>query len=153
MIKVSLEPCKGGWEDKIKALKKADGDYAEVGLFGEQGDHPTAEMTFAELARYHATGQDGVTHRPFLHIALAHFAKQRPREVGRAIVRYLMTPNQTNLDLIIETIGKEYWETVKLVIGNPAMLPVTNNPTPLVDTGELEQHIAYRTNKNRTLRT
>lgn len=153
MIKVSLEPCKGGWEDKIKAIKKAKGDYAEVGWFGEQGPHEGTTMTFAEMAEYHASGHDWVTPRPMLHIALELFAQKQPREVAKAITRYLLSPTQINLDLIIETIGKEYWNTVKLVIGNPAYLEVTDNPTPLLDTGQLEKHTAYRTNKNRTLRT
>lgn len=154
MTKVSLEPCKGGFADKIKALSKADGDVAEVGWFAEQGDHETADMTYAELAKYHASGQDGVTPRPMLHIALEQFAMRQPRATGRVIGNYLENPSQANLDKIIETLGREYWEMVRSTLGDPVLLqPVTTNPTPLVLTGDLKKHTAYRTNKNRTLRT
>ena len=153
VMKIKFEPVKGGFEDKIKRLKRAEENPAEVGWFAEQGEHPTAEMSYPRLAQYHANGDEGVTPRPMLDIAIKHYRRDRNPEIGRAISAYLMNPTETNLNNISEVLGRTLQEKIKWVIGNPSVLEVTNNPTPLHDSGALHDHVAYKTKKDPTLKT
>lgn len=152
-MRVKFTPVKGGIEDKLKRLAKADEGYAEAGWFAEQGQHPTAGMSYARLAQFHANGDEGVTPRKMLDVAIRHYRTDRNPEIGRAISTYLMNPTEDNLNKITEAMGETLRDKIKWVIGNPAVLDVTNNPTPLYDSGALHDHTAYRTKKDSTIKT
>lgn len=145
---IKLTPVKGGFEDKIKKLVKANGEYAEAGWFREQGQHPTADMSYPELAQYHANGDNGVTPRPALDIAIRHYRQTREPSIGKAIMAYMENPSEDNLANISDVMGETLKDKIKWVIGNPSVLDVTNNPTPLLDSGALHDHVAHRTKRD-----
>lgn len=142
---IKLTPVKGGFHDKIKRLSSTD-NKANVGWFASDGQHPTADMTFAELARYHATGSNGVPVRDVLEITKAWYTPRQHRDVIKAAIKYFHSGSTEDLAGIIEAIGESYWKEAMNTIGTDR-LPVTGNPTPLYDTGELESHLKFNTTK------
>lgn len=149
----SVTKVKGGFDDKIKALvKRSSTEVAEVGWFASDGAHPTANMSYPRLAKFHATGEDGVPVRNVLAVAEDKFSPKKYQEIRTAIGKYLVQGTDQAYEEVIEALGEGFWKECHDVIGNPSRLPVTNNPTPLVDTGELEDHLSYRTSKNPTLK-
>lgn len=153
MIKASLVSCKGGIQDKIKEMSKASGEYAEAGWFQEQGKHPTAQMTYPELAHYHATGTEGVPVRDVIRIVKGMYDPKDEPKVKEAISKWFNNPTDSTLKVVLDMLGETAWSKIKTVVGNPAYLQVTGNPTPLKDSGALYDHVARRTSKDRTIKT
>lgn len=147
----NVVPVKGGFADKVKRLHDLDGEHVEVGWFNSQGMHPSGTKTYAEVARYHGTGEDGAVFRPMLHIALDLYKMDRNKKVGKALAKYMIKPTDTSYQEILDTVANEYKEKVQDVIGNPMYLEVTNNPTPLYDTGALHDHVASKNSINPTI--
>ena len=149
----NIKKVKGGFDDKMKALiKNSTKNLAEVGWFAQDGKHPDADMTYPELAKYHATGQDGVVPRDVLRIALRKFNPSQYQQIKVALGRLLIEGKVEAYDKLVEAIGEGYWEKAYSIIGNPAALPVTNNPTPLKDSGALKGHLGRRTTKNKIIK-
>lgn len=148
-----VKKVKGGFDDKMEALvKRPSTEVAETGWFASDGPHPTANMSYPRLAKFHATGEDGVPVRDVLSVAEDKFNPKKYQEIRTAIAKYLVQGTDKAYEEVIESLGEAFWKECHDVIGNPARLPVTNNPTPLVDSGELEDHLSYRTSKNPTLK-
>lgn len=148
-----VKKVKGGFDDLMKkVVRTSNNDVAETGWFASDGPHPTAGMNYPQLARFHANGDDGVTVRDVLYEASLSFSPAKYQEIKSAMGKYLVTGLVKDWEAVIEALGESFWKECHDVIGNPSRLPVTNNPTPLVDSGELEDHLSYRTSKNPTLK-
>ena len=145
-----LTPVKGGLEDKIRRLV-ATKDFASVGWFDSDGLHETAGMTYPDLAEYHATGREGVTPRDVLGVAADLFDAKDYQSIKQSISTYLQIGSADAANGIVEAIGEAFWLECHDTIGT-SRLPITNNPTPLVDTSDLKDHLSYNTNKDPTLK-
>lgn len=148
MIKVV--PVRGGFEDKMRKLVNTN-DVAKVGWFSEDGKHPTADMTYPELAIYHATGSEGVPIRDVLQVAKVFFKPEKYKVIRAAIVKYVVTGTEEAHKDVIKALGAAFWVECHDTIGT-SRLHVESNPTPLVDTSELKDHLSYRTSKDPTLK-
>ncbi len=154
MIKGRVRKVKGRFEDRMaKICSQTSDNAALVGWFASDGVHPDTDgMTYPDLARYHATGSEGVPIRDVLGVALDFFSPKEHPDIARSISEYLNTPTKGALDNVISHLGESFWQECLDTIGNPARLETTSNPTPLVDTGELRDHLSYRTHANPTLK-
>lgn len=127
--------------NKIKSLKQLDGASVEIGWFDEQ--HPTANMTFAELAHYHATGGGGrVIPRNVLQKTLAIYPFDKDKEATKALAKFLNDPK--NPDALLSAIGRDYVDKIKGLFGTSHLSPTPNNPDPLIDTGALRDNTSYK---------
>lgn len=148
-----LTPKKGkGLQGIAEALGKAHGQKVDVGFFAEQGLHPTAKsssgkpMTFVELAKYHATGGGGkVPVRDILTAAQLSFTEKDLGKVVKAIDNWLEDPRQDIEKVLMDKVGKVFAESMKNTFGTTFLHPTGSNPDPLIDSGELMKHTAYKT--------
>ena len=158
-LEFDVVAVKGGIEDKIKeAFRLGDGESVEFGWFEEQGAHPNTngEMTYAELAYYHATGGNGsgrVVERPVLAIAMTMFPINSNKELLPVLVNWLKDPSQSNTEAMLSSFGKDYVDKIKSIFGTAALHATTNNPDPLVDSGALRDHTAYKNSISNTIKT
>jgi hypothetical protein len=147
----TLKVVSGGILDKVKNLQSlSKTNNAEVGWFAVDGDHPTAEMTYPELAHYHATGSNNVPVRDVLEITKGIYQAGKYPKLKATLTRYLDTGN--GYEAFLEALGESFWMGSHTVIGHSPPLVLGSNPTPLVDTGELRDHLSYRTTKDLTLK-
>lgn len=138
--------------DKLLALQ---GQSASIGYFKEQGLHPTADMPYASLAYIHANGHEfGFPTRNI-------FATLKPIVGGYPVQtrffrtlfkNYLQIKSSYTLENLLDDIGRRYRDDGKNIFGNSAFLTVTNNPTPLIDEGYLQDAFAYKTTFNYKVR-
>lgn len=156
---IEVEAIRGGFEDKIKqAFKLGHGESVEFGWFEEQGDHPNTngEMTYAELALYHATGGNGtgrVVERPVLDIAMAMYPINSNKELLPTLVNWIKDPSVKNTELMLSNFGRDYVEKVKGIFGTSHLHPTANNPDPLIDSGALMDHTAHKNSISNILKT
>lgn len=139
---------KGGFEgdgflDEIKKIESLSEKLVEMGWFEDQGEHPTADMSFVELAKYHATGGGGrVIERDVLGKAFAMYPFYNDKKATKALSDFLNDPN--DVDNLLDTIGEHYVGKIKALFGSVHLQPTVNNPDPLIDTGELKNKTTYR---------
>lgn len=146
MIKVTK--VKGGFDDLMaKLVSKSHSDTANVGWFASDGKHPTADMTYPELARYHATGSEGVPIRDVLNVAKVWFGGKKHERIDRAFTKYLLSGKDSDFEALVDAVGKSFWIEAINTIGSSSRLATTNNPTPLVDSGSLKSNLKYNTSK------
>lgn len=137
---------KGGFEGsgflpEIKSIQEADGASLEVGWFDEK--HPTAPMTFAELASYHAHGGGGrVIPRDVLVKVEAVYPFERDQEAMRALSDWLDNP--TDIRILLEKLGESRVNRIKSIFGTHHLTQTESNPDPLVDTGALRDNTKYK---------
>ena len=152
---IDIKPVKGGFEDRIKEIiKQCESDSSEntVGWYGEDGIHPTADMSYPELAHFHATGRDGVAPRDVLGIARLKYDPTQFKTLQSAIRKMLREGNVDSYKKVMKALSKGMWLEAMSIIGSPEHLTVTNNPTPLLDTGSLKDKLAYKVNGKKSKR-
>lgn len=138
-----------------KKLTSISGEGVEVGHFQEQGEHYSG-YTFVELMYYHHTGSDPrgdqpVQPRPVLNFLRAFLNLSDPK-YNRAIRNWFKRPpSSASHGKLLADIGALISEEEKAIFGNSALLTVTDNPTPLVDTGDLRDKVAYKTSVNKVV--
>lgn len=143
----------------VDQLSKLQGQSIEVGHFKEQGLHKSG-FSFPELMAFHhnggtPTGDAYVVPRPLLDL---FFEKHRhsmfnDRVIKAAFTRWKKrTPSEESNKKLLADIGRRIAKLEKDAFGDPSLLPVTNNPTPLVDTGELRNAVAFRTSLDKRIR-
>ncbi len=147
----TIKRVAGGISDRIKKLEALSAkNNAEVGWFGSDGEHPTAEMSYPDLAHYHATGRDNVPVRDVLEIAKGLYQTNKYPKLQQTLTHYLATGN--GYEVFLDALGESFWLEAHSIIGHSPPLAKGRNPTPLVDTGELKDHLSYRTTTNSTLK-
>ena len=131
-------------KQKIDALH---GQSTMIGYFKEQPMHPTANMSYAALAHTHAYSNLYPERNVFNYMKpwLGGSSASQTKFFKDLFIRHFKYNTTLNLDIMMNKIGREYMEKGKNVFGNASLLTVTGNPTPLVDTGELRDHFAYKT--------
>lgn len=157
MVYVMIVPAKGkGFLEDLMAIEKADGDYVDVGWFEEQGHHPTARdtsgvpYTFPDLAKFHASGGGGVV--PVRDVLKAAQFTLKPSDMKKfqlALDKWLDDPTRDPDKVLFPMLGKELGQHIKSVFGGPFLHPTPDNPDPLIDSGELMDHTAFRVKGDR----
>lgn len=146
MSKIKITKQFDKYKEVLNKLNALNGEGVEVGFFDEQGSH-TSGYTFPELAVIHESGQ-GVTKRSFMDMILGvNITGGDKSPIGQkakmSMMDYLRLDSKTTAEAALNKIGEEYLSHVDDVMGTER-LPVTTNPTPLIDTRELNEHFAYR---------
>ena len=149
----------------IRHLQQAN-NKVEIGVFGEQGQHPTANMTYVELLRYHASPDDPNTPTRDVIFTLSqalHTSKLKHPEIQKAIMRWASQPFSKQSDKkLLNDIGKVIRDWGKdYIFGNPNVL-ADNSPAtiamkdgrnePLVDDGHLRNAFAFKTSLEKVIR-
>lgn len=132
----------------LKRIQELHNQSASIGYFKEQGLHKDSNMPYASLLYIHAYGYvDGAPVRDVLGNIkpfLGGGANQKQFFLN-ILKDYFKKGSRVTVGQVMDRIGRKYMEDGKNVFGNPTILEVTNNPTPLVDTSDLKDHFAYRT--------
>lgn len=139
------------FQENMKEIVKVDGKYVDAGWFESQGQHPHADMTYPELAHYHATGHNWVTPRDILALTSAVYPVDKDAKILGVLSRWINSNGAQNLDDLLDDLGKVQVERITSLFGS-SLLGVTSNPTPLIDSGELKGHTARRTSTNRVVK-
>lgn len=112
-------------------------------------------MSYASLAYIHEFPELGKhEYRPVIGQIkpMLKGGKKQTDFFRRLLKDYVCLTKDIKINSVLDEIGQAYTQKAHHVFGNTALLVVTNNPTPLVDTGELEKNIGYKTSFNYTLR-
>ena len=111
-------------------------------------------MGYASLAFVHAFPRNGYHQtRNWLDFAKPMKGSGADKQIFKTILNsYIRLDSRIEAKDVLEHIGLVWHEKAKQVLGNSALLYVSNNPTPLLDTGELRDHMGFRTSINYTLR-
>lgn len=131
----------------IKRMMELSESSVEVGWFEDQGKHPTADMTYPELAHFHAVGGDDKTRvipRDVLAVHLDMFEFGSNGEIIKAVENWLRDPSQTLPSKVLQRIGNAQLEHIKSLFGSAYLTQTEGNPDPLIDTGELRDHTEAR---------
>ena len=134
-------------KDNLKRIKRAEKLCSLTGWFDDQGYHlqDPKQPTYPELAQIHADGW-GVTKRDFFSIAeFTHPLESNP-EIQIAIQMFINGTEDAR-DLFMD-LGEVQEDIIRDILGDPTYLPVTQNPTPLVQTGDLKESITTRVKRN-----
>lgn len=136
-----------------KRLKQSHNKSWEVGVFRESGTHSSG-WNYVDLARYLHNGDasQGLVPRPFLDVTYAFNGKRYNKLIRDALSKYLLSEKEVKLETLITRIASMQCQDVKDTFGQPSKL-VSNKPStikqkgsdkPLVDRGELRDHIAMK---------
>lgn len=135
-------------------MKSLNEQKASIGYFEDSGIHTLANMGYASLAFIHAFPRNGYHHtRNWLeHTKPIKNFRQDSLIFKTILNSYIRLDSRIQVEDVLEHIGRVWQQKGKEVLGNSAILITSNNPTPLVDTGELRDNLGYRTTFNYTLR-
>lgn len=136
---------KDAFLEEFSKFEDADGTYVEVGWYHEQGQHPTAGMTYPELAEYHAIGKNGVIPRDVLLVFAAKYLND-PKTYQKFIDIIVETKGK-GFERALTSLGKEFVAEVKSLFGSRYLHPTEFNPDPLIDTGALMEATMYKIGK------
>jgi len=119
-----------------------------IGYFKDQRAHKQADMPYANLLFIHAFGLvDGAPVRDVMSNIKPFLGggEQQSNFFKDLLKRYFKKGSRYTAQEFLSDIGQSYRDKGKAVFGNPNLLEVTNNPTPLLDTKELRDNFAYKT--------
>ncbi|PNH81335.1 hypothetical protein [Vibrio diazotrophicus] len=136
-----------------RRLKESHNKSWEVGVFRESGTHSSG-WNYAALATYlhNGSAKDNLPPRPFLDITFMWSGKHYNKLIRDALSKYLLSEKEVKLETLISRIASMQCQDVKDTFGQPSKL-VSNKPStikqkgsdkPLVDRGELRDHIAMK---------
>lgn len=146
------------WISKIAQLKKAS---VESGYFPQQGDHPTADMSYVELAELHAKGAGDLPKRD-IRPAVTHnmkFGSSFSRSNKHMLVRYLI--GKLSIDNYLSSVGHKISDSAQSYFGIPSGHNPSNSEywadfkgadTPLVFDGYLRDAWSYKTSTSPSIR-
>lgn len=160
MLNVSLNKRSASVKKLLADFNKMDKATVDVGHFASQGIHPTSGLPYPELMALHHFGDpsQGIPPRPVRTI-VAHGATRTlkdPSLKGELMDWGKAKERHKALQTVLETIGKLLVADGKAVFGSSQLVPNhpnTNNPTqPLIDSGDLQRHYAYKTSLDDTVK-
>ena len=149
----------------LKRFKSLNNETLKVGFFEEQGMHEDSEMSYASLMTILEKGtSDGrIQPRPVFETTafqLHPSAVQKPKSIITNMIKDLGTKDTVGKRL--DELGMLYQDHVKNKFGNAAVKGNSNNAestirqkgnnTPLVDTEDLKNNVAYKNSKTKRLK-
>lgn len=129
----------------VKKLQSVHNQRVQTGYFKEQGEHPTAEMTYAELMRIHEYGDGNFPARPVFKNLRFDIRNEIKPHLIKQLRMFVKNPTYTR-EHLFDSVGKWVADKAFDIFGNRGgnYLTVTYNPSPLIDTGSLESNFAYK---------
>lgn len=143
--------------DKLEALSK---EHVETGVFAEQGEHPTAGMSYVDLAVMHEQGKEGSFPARTVRPLILNEMNNKPfmDRVTQHLNKYVF--KDVSLNYALGYIGQDMAMMGKSFFGvpNPPDMPSNSDntieyfkggeDTPLVDEGFFKDTWAYKTSVN-----
>lgn len=130
------------FEKLFKHLRELSNKSVKVGYFKDQGKHASGAY-YATIMQIHEDGLGNNPSRPVLTIGSLELENGSSPEFNQAVIRTIVGVN--TLDTTLPQVGEAAKEHIQSVFGDAVKLsPVTNNPTPLVDTGELKDNLTFK---------
>lgn len=132
----------------LNKLQKLNRQKVQIGYFQSQGIHTPSELHYTELMRIHEYGTDTIKARPVFAGAWYTLAEEVRGKAFKVTMtnylnRYVKEAENFNNDKLLDYVGQWGVRYVQSVFGDP-VLGVTWNPTPLIDTGELSENVAWK---------
>lgn len=151
MVKRVAHPARARLLGTVKNLKK---NKAQVGYFREQGLHSSG-FTYPALMYLHEvigiSTKSGKIYRRAFEITSMLMKKTLQDNVKRDL-KLLLKSGNVDPTNVLENFATSLSKGIKGTFGNPSILP-SNSPytikqkganTPLVETGELKDNLAYK---------
>ena len=137
--KVVYEKGKVSLEDIIKSAKQLDGAEAAAGY--DDKVHSSSGLGLASLAYLHEMGapQANIQSRDFM--TQAHYENERTvslDELGELVEQIIYY--EADPDYELNQLADELALNIPFIL-NQGNFVVTNNPTPLIETGELREGV------------
>lgn len=157
MIKVSITRTTRNLEELIKKLEDLEGEYVETGVFVEQGIHPTAEVSYVDLAFMHEEGDGNFPPRTVRNVVLNSLKDNKfLSQTEKYLNNYLYKGSSLNYTLgrigqTMSFIGKSFFGQTfypDMPMNHPDTIQDKGFNAPLVETGALRDAWAYRTSVN-----
>lgn len=133
-----------------KRAEAAHNARISTGINKGEGMHSNG-LKYAELLAIHHNGvpQKGIPPRPVLSIVTRLYRKIIAKKAKHEVFKYL--DGQQSLDHTLGSIGKVSLSYTQDVFGDPTVLPqnakttirIKGKDAPLVDSGELQEHLSY----------
>lgn len=138
----------------VKRLLRLHEQKASIGYFQDSGTHTLADMSYASLAFIHEFPELGYhAWRPVIGKIKPFRGDGAKKKYFKSLLKdYIQLDSRYEVEDVLTSIGRKYMQEGKFIFGNSSMLIVTNNPTPLYDTGELSKNFGFKTSINYTLR-
>lgn len=135
-----------------KELKKIHNKNVSFGYYQEQGTHYSG-YSYPDLMSYLEYGDHAhdVPPRPVFSATSGKMRATSGREVRRYIENFV--GGKMTASFTLDMVGAEYAKWTQDMFGVPSQVNVSNSPrtvslkggdTPLVDTGDLKQHLATK---------
>ena len=165
-MRISVKKGKGNFHKKVAELKKLGKQNVAAGHFAEQGQHKTIDMSYVDLMKFHEKGgvsKDGVSSpsRPVMAHMLTWGTKAavNSKAVRSAFIEW--SEGRLSNEGFFSRVGVSMVQVEKGVFGKAgpllknarltiAMKPQGNDP--LIDTGDLIDHVAYRTSISKAIK-
>jgi hypothetical protein len=143
-----------------KRLQELDNTSFDVGYFPQQGTHQPSGMSYSNLFAIHSFGSKsaGIPARPVLDL---NFQLWNPVSSNKLIKKqlksYFSNIKSTNAPIkfstILDTIAGSYVQSTRAIFGDSTKLVSNSSFTvsqkgtqsPLVETGDLRDHLSYTT--------
>lgn len=154
MITVTRNRKKSKLNQLTQKLLHLHDQKAQIGYFQESGTHTLANMSYASLAYIHEFPEMGYhAWRPVIGKIKPMKGMGMNRKFLQSLLKdYIQFGSKYTVKDVLSSIGRKWMQEGKYIFGNSSMLVVTNNPTPLYDTGELSDNFGYRTSIDYTIR-
>ena len=162
MHNISLKRNTKNLEKFLKKIKKLSQSRVETGYFSEQGDHPEAKMSYADLAELHAKGAKGYAIRD-IRISVAGDMKNNSslrNFISKQMKEYLY--KDVKLSGSLDDIGWKLTGIAQGYFGVPSVNNPSNSPewiarkgadTPLVFEGYLMDAWSWKTSESGKVRS
>lgn len=138
----------GGFSKFLKDVQEGGDESVEVGWFKEQGQHYSG-LSYPDLAKVHRNGVQ-VPKRDVLGLLLFLHSPKNDPKVKSLLRKWLRKREFTAKDLFL-ALGRRERRLLMSVFGHP-QLGITNNPTPLVDTGDWKSKTVFKVSGDGRLR-
>lgn len=138
---VSVKIKKGKTKDLeklIQHLKMIQAKTVQTGFFTEQGKHTSGDY-YTTIMQIHEDGLAGNPARKVLTIGSLELQAGDSRPFNKAVNN--LVGGMGTIDAGMRLVAEASKEHIQTIFGDGSKLPVTNNTTPLIDTGELSENL------------
>lgn len=154
MITACLKKKTNNLNAFIAKIKKLSESNVESGYFSEQGQHPRADMSFADLANMHAKGAGDLFPRDVRPATLSIMNGLFKETIKNHFYKnYTLDQTLDSIGLKITDIAQSYFgQTPPLEENSPWWSEQKGGSKPLVHFGDLQDAWSYRTSENLNIR-
>lgn len=137
-------------ESLVKRVRELSSAKVESGYFKENGEHPTADMSYASLMSIHAFGLYGLPERDIHNISVRHYKSMPKNSLWKDLSLFIK--DQKDSEDVLNTLGMTFSEVATGLFGNSSILGANSPETveqkgfnaPLIEDGFLKNNWSWR---------